>query len=70
MVKQRVTVTQENSNGRNTRFHVNVTGTDMTRAGFVRQIQNALYDDYYVRDTNCVPTLCSKPDSSKSNNLE
>ena len=70
MAKQRVTVTQESSTGRNTRFHDNVTGTDMTRAGFVRQIKNGSYDDYYVRNINGVLTPCSKPDSSKSNNLE
>ena len=68
-MKQRITVTQENDTGRNTKFHDNVTGENMTRAGFVRKINNGSYDDYYVRNINGVPTPCSKPDSSKRNNL-
>ena len=69
-MNKRVTVTRENSTGTNTQFHDNITGVDMTRASFVRQIKNGSYDDYYVRNINGVPTPCSKPDSSKSNNLE
>ncbi len=69
-MKKRVTVTQETDTGRNTRFHDNVTGNNMTRSQFVKSIQNGKYNDYYVRDINGVPTPCSKPDSSKNNNLE
>ena len=69
MTKQRITVTQETDTGRNTKFHDNVTGENMTRAGFVKKINNGSYDDYYVRNINGVPTPCSKPDSSKRNNL-
>ena len=36
-MKRRITVTQENSTGRNTKFHDNVTGENMTRAGFVKK---------------------------------
>lgn len=68
-MKQRITVTRENSTGRNTKFHDNVTGENMTRAGFVKKINSGSYDDYYVREINGVPTPCSKPDSSKRNNL-
>lgn len=64
-VKKRVTVTQESETGRNEIFHNNKTGEDMTRAGFVRKINQGKYDDYYVRNINNVPTPCSKPDSNK-----
>ncbi len=33
---KRVKVTQENSSGRNTKFHDNFTGKDMTRNQFVK----------------------------------
>lgn len=66
----RVTVTRESDTGRNIRFHDNITGNDMTRQQFVRNIKNGLYDDYYVRNINGVPTPCSKPDNKTSNNLD
>lgn len=68
-MKQRITVTQETNTGRNTKFHDNITGENMTRAGFVKEIKRGSYNDYYVREINGVPTPCSKPDSSKRNNL-
>lgn len=68
-MKKRITVTQETDTGRNTKFHDNVTGENMTRAGFVKKINNGSYNDYYVRNMNGVPTPCSKPDSNKRNNL-
>ena len=64
-MKKRISVTQETSTGRNTKFHDNVTGNNMTRAGFVRQIKSGTYDDYYVRNINGIPTPCSKPDGNK-----
>ncbi len=67
---KRITVTRETDTGRNTHFRDNSTGNNMTRNQFVTKIRNGLYDDYYVRDINGVPTPCSKPDSSKANNLE
>ncbi len=69
MTKPRITVTRENTTGRNTNFRDNVTGENMTRAGFVRRINNGSYNDYYVREINGIPTPCSKPDSNKRNNL-
>lgn len=69
VMKQRITVTQETNTGRNTKFHDNITGKNMTRAGFVKEIKRGSYNDYYVREINGVPTPCSKPDSSKRNNL-
>ena len=66
---QRVSVTRENSTGRNTHFHDNFTGTDMTRAKFVQQINNCIYENYHVRKINGVYTPVSNPDSSSKNNL-
>lgn len=68
-MNKRVTVTQETDSGRNTRFHDNLTGENMTRTQFVNKIKNGSYDDYYVRNVNGLPTPCSKPDGSKKNNL-
>lgn len=62
MIK-RVTVTRESDTGRNTRFHDNVTGDDMTRQQFVQKINQGSYNGYYVRDINGIPTPCSKPDN-------
>ena len=66
---KRISVTRENSTGRNTNFHDNRTGADMTRAQFVRQINNGNYSDYHVRNINGVATPVSNPDRSSRNNL-
>lgn len=66
---KRITVTREDSNGRNTNFHDNCTGADMTREQFVRQIKRGNYDNYHVRVINGVPTPVSNPDRSNRNNL-
>ena len=67
---KRVTVTQESESGRNQRFHDNFTGADMTRAGFVREIESGNYDNYHVRRVNGVKTPVSNPDSTTNNNLD
>lgn len=62
-----VKVIKESDTGRNTKF---LDGTkEMTRAAFVKEIQNGNYDDYHVREINGVKTPVSNPDSSKNNNL-
>ena len=66
---KRVSVTSETSTGRNTNFHDNYTGANMTRPQFVQQINNGNYDHYYVREINGVKTPVSKPDNSTNNNL-
>lgn len=66
---KRVSVTSENSTGRNMTFHDNYTGVDMTRSQFVRQINNGNYEGYHVRNINGVATPVSNPDSSSRNNL-
>ncbi len=66
---KRVSVTSENSTGRNLTFHDNYTGANMTRTQFVQQINNGNYDNYHVRVINGVATPVSNPDSSSRNNL-
>ena len=65
-----VRVTRETPSGRNTLFHDNKKGSDMTRAGFVRQIEQGHYPDYHVRVINDIKTPVSNPDKSTGNNLE
>lgn len=70
MSRKRVKVTQENSSGRNQRFHDNYNDTDMTRNQFVNQIEGGNYPNYHVRDINGVKTPVSNPDNTKNNNLD
>lgn len=66
---KRVSVTSENATGRNTNFHDNYTGANMTRAQFVNQIKSGNYENYHVRNINGVATPVSNPDHSTNNNL-
>lgn len=67
----RVIVTQETKTGRNMRFSDVVTGEVMTRAQFVKKIENGTYsDNYYVREINGIKTPCGKPDGNEKNNLD
>lgn len=68
-VKKRVTVTKESSSGRNEKFHDNVTGADMSRAQFVKEIKRGRYPDHHVRNVHGVETPASNPDGSSDNNL-
>ena len=67
---KRITVTRESRTGRNERFHDNLTGANMTRTQFVRQIKSGNYENYHIRNINGVPTPVSNPDSSRNNNLD
>ncbi len=69
MSKKHVTVTQENKTGRNQKFHDNRTDEDMTRAEFVKKIEQRQYDDYHVRKINDVKTPVSNPDKTTDDNL-
>ncbi|MZK53446.1 hypothetical protein [Clostridium beijerinckii] len=69
MARKRITVTQETNTGRNTKFHDNYTGANMTRPQFVNQIQSGNYNNYHVRKINGVKTPVSNPDGSTNNNL-
>lgn len=64
-----VRVTSESDSGRNIQFHDTKTGKDMSRAGFVKQIEDGKFPDYYVRKMNGLKTPISMPDSRESNNL-
>lgn len=66
---KRVTVTNQTSSGRNTKFHDNYTGKDMTRSQFVNQIKQGNYDNYHIRTINGIETPVSNPDNSSNNNL-
>ena len=65
-----VVVTSESDSGRNQNFHDNRSGKDMTRAGFVKEIEQGNYGDYHVRVVNGIKTPVSNPDSSEGNNLD
>ena len=67
---KRVKVTSETDSGRNTAFHDNFTGSDMTRGKFVREIKSGNYTNYHVRNVNGVPTPVSNPDRNRDNNLD
>jgi hypothetical protein len=70
MANKRIIVTRESDSGRNTNFHDNRTGEDMTRVQFVKKIEQGVYDNYHVRNVNGVKTPVSNPDASEGNNLD
>ena len=70
MAYKRVKVTQESELGRNQQFHDNQSGADMTRAQFVRQIEQGNYENYHVRRVNGIKTPVSNPDDKEGNNLD
>lgn len=65
----RIKVTKETDSGRNVGFLDTRTGKTMTRAEFVRAIENDQYQRYHVREINGVKTPVSNPDRSENNNL-
>ncbi|MFL6258458.1 MAG: DUF3892 domain-containing protein [Thermoanaerobaculia bacterium] len=70
MAFKRVSVINEDSSGRNLAFRDNVTGEELSRAQFVRKIEQGEYDHrYHVRVVHGVKTPASNPDSSENNNL-
>ena len=66
----RIKVTQESDSGRNQRFRDTRTGEDMTRAQFVKQIENGQYPNYHIRKINKIKTPVSNPDKTTNNNLD
>lgn len=66
---KRISVTNQSDSGRNTGFHDNYTGKNMTRPQFVKEIKSGNYDNYAVRKQNGLDTPMAKPDGSKNNNL-
>lgn len=69
-VRKRVTVTKESNSGRNQKFHDNYSGDHMSRAQFVKNIEQGNYSNYHVREINGVKTPVSNPDATKNNNLD
>ena len=67
---KRVKTTTETDSGRNTRFHDNFTGANMSRTQFVREIKSGNYENYHVREINGLDTPVSNPDSKRNNNLD
>lgn len=70
MANKRIKVISETDTGRNTKFHDNRTGEDMTRAQFANEIDKGNYDNYHVRKINGLRTPVSNPDGKESNNLD
>ena len=70
MPRKRITVTKESDTGRNLEFKDNKTGKTMTRAQFVKQIEQGNYENYHLRKVNDVKTPVSDPDFSENNNLD
>lgn len=66
---KRVKTTRESASGRNTNFHDNFTGRDMTRSQFVEAIERGDYSNYHVRNVNGIKTPVSNPDKTRNNNL-
>ncbi|MCW4398067.1 hypothetical protein LDJ81_03350 [Lentilactobacillus parabuchneri] len=67
---KRVSVTNQDKNGRNTSFRDNQTHKQMTRSQFVQKIKQGKYPNYEVRKINGIDTPVSKPDSTTNNNLD
>lgn len=70
MAGKRIKVTGEQDTGRNEKFVDTRTGAGMTRAQFVRQIEQGTYPKYHVREVNGIKTPVSNPDKSERNNLD
>ncbi len=66
----RIKVTQESDSGRNLRFRDTRIGQEMTRAQFVKKIENGQYPNYHVRVVNKTKTPVSNPEETTNNNLD
>ncbi len=67
---KRVRVTKESGTGRNQRFYDPDAGRNMSRADFVRRIEQGEYSGYHVRKVSGVKTPVSNPDQREGNNLD
>lgn len=67
---KRIKTTKESRSGRNTEFHDNFTGRNMSRAQFVKAIESGEYKSYHIRKINGVKTPVSNPDKTRNNNLD
>ncbi|QDF29932.1 hypothetical protein [Halarcobacter anaerophilus] len=69
MARKKVSTISESSTGRNTMFHDNYSGANMTRSQFVNQIEKGNYSNYHIRVINDIKTPVSNPDPHRDNNL-
>ena len=72
-MKKIVETTKENATGRNVEFKDIRTNEKMTRAEFVKRIEentSNYADDYYVRKQNGLKTPVARPDEKTRNNLD
>lgn len=72
-MSKNIVVTKEKASGRNLEFKDVKTKEKMTRAEFVKKIENNISnyaEDYYVRKQNGLKTPVSKPDGKLKNNLD
>lgn len=70
MAKKPIKVIKESTSGRNQRFLDPNNNMEMTRAQFVKQIENGNHPDYHVRRVHQLKTPISNPDNTKKNNLD
>lgn len=70
MAGKRVKVSSESKSGRNQKFIDTKTRKEMTRAEFVRNIEQGKYPGYHTRKIKGVKTPASNPDKSENNNLD
>lgn len=67
--KPQIIVIQENKSGRNLTFQDTSTGNTLSRAQFVKEIENGKYNDFHIRNINGIKTPVSNPDNDSNNNL-
>jgi len=70
MKGKRVRTIEESDSGRNLEFKDIKNDQEMSRAEFVKKIEDGIYEDYYVRRMYGIKTPISKPDESEENNLD
>lgn len=68
-MSKRISVLEEDLNGRNKHFRDNYTKEEMTSKQLVNKIKNGDYDKYHIRVINGIETPVSNPDPSTNNNL-
>ncbi|WP_203522473.1 hypothetical protein [Fusobacterium sp. IOR10] len=66
---KKINVIEETSTGRNKTFKDLTTGTIMTRAQFVKKIEQENYPDYHVRLIDGIKTPVSNPNGNDKDNL-
>lgn len=67
--KPQIIVIQESKSGRNLTFQDTSTGNTLSRAQFVKEIENGKYNDFHIRNINGIKTPVSNPDNDSNNNL-